>query len=164
MTRWSANHPLFATALGTALALALAATFGVADIVGLHQVARAALHVHWVWIAIAVGAQLVSIPAYAVAYRELVGRTTGDRLPLRLIPELVIIGFGPFALTGGFDLDRRVLERVGQKREVAVTTVLDAGGVEFRAPRRLRTAWELDLPDKHPAAPPRPGHTQRSAA
>jgi uncharacterized membrane protein YbhN (UPF0104 family) len=123
------EHPfrvtLFAFALAAAAVVAIAAAYGFH---GFGQ-AWAHLHPHWLWLT--GGAELLAIPAYAIAYRGL-GRANGDPpLPLPLVIRVVIAGFGPFAVGGGFALDKQVLSAVRGDSDGVTVRVLGLGALEW---------------------------------
>ena len=71
-----------AAVLTVAAVLAFGALFGVAWSAGPLTVFHRLLHVHWIWVPIALGAEIVSYLGYVVAYREVDagrGRNAGAR-------------------------------------------------------------------------------------
>jgi uncharacterized membrane protein YbhN (UPF0104 family) len=121
-------RPLLATLLGIAFAAAAAAI--IAAVYGFGAFANAFRHVHPSWLALSAGAELLSIPAYAIAYRTLVRFDGGPSLTPGLTAQLVLAGFGPFTPVGGFALDRRVLRQVDDE-ETATVRVLGMGALEW---------------------------------
>ena len=126
-----ARHPLLAALAATGVAAA--AVIAIGEVAGLHEVGRAFDHLHPGWLALGLLGRAISGPAYVVAYRAAVSATTGRRLVRRLTVEIVVAGFGPFAVAGGFEFDRRSLRRLGIDARLALRTVLELGGVEFLA-------------------------------
>jgi uncharacterized membrane protein YbhN (UPF0104 family) len=96
-----------------ALAIASGAVLAIAAVTGADKVGRAFESFHPVWITLAVAGQLLAIPAYMLAYRS-VARVGGDPAPSwGFVWRVVLAGFGPFMLGGGFDLDRRAARAAG---------------------------------------------------
>ncbi len=129
MTARHASRPLVIAVVETLAALGV--TLAVAELIGLREVGRAFDHLQPGWLAAAGAAQLLSVLGYVGAYRGVVTSATGRRLPGWLTLELVLTGFGPFTVAGGFQLDRRSLQRLGVEPARALRSVLDLGGVEF---------------------------------
>lgn len=123
------DHPgkvtLFALVLaaGTVLALALA--------YGPEQFLDAWSHPHWGWLALAAGAQLLAIPAYVLAYRAVVQVHGGPPMAVPLAVRIVTAGFGPFAVQGGFSVDRSALQAIHDDEHEATVRVLSLGALEW---------------------------------
>ncbi len=126
-----ARHP-YATEIAALVVAALAA-YAVAEIIGLRQVGHAFDHLHPGWLAVEFAAQGLSVLAYVGAYRAVVARIGGRRLGFAMSIQLVLTGFGPLAVAGGFASDERALQRLGVRRQVAILTVLVLSGVELIA-------------------------------
>jgi uncharacterized membrane protein YbhN (UPF0104 family) len=147
------NHPLKLTLLAFALAglavVAIAAAFGFAAF------ADAWKDLHPSWLALTVGAELLAMPAYAIAYRVLARIDDGPQLPLALVMRVVVAGFGPFAAGGGFALDKRVLHATENDERQATVRVLGLGALEWAllAPAAWVSAVAL-LVRGHPRAMP----------
>src|SRR5207248_6655570 len=104
---WLRRHPFAASALATVIAAGGA--LAIAYVTGADQVGRAFETVQPGWIALIAGAEVVAYPAYAFAYRSVAQVHGHAALALPLVGRVVAAGFGPFALSGGFGLDRRAL-------------------------------------------------------
>jgi uncharacterized membrane protein YbhN (UPF0104 family) len=86
---------------------------------------------HGGWLALAIGGQLLAIPAYVVSYRALAGLHDGPDLQLALVARLVMAGFGPFAARGGFAFDKRALHAIEDDEHAATVRVLGLGALEW---------------------------------
>ncbi len=126
-------------AVAAAAAAAIAAAYGFASF------GRAWANLHPGWIAAAIFAQLLAIPAYALSYRTLAQTRGGPALPIPLVLRVVIAGFGPFASGGGFALDQNALQAIEGDRQKAVERVLGLGALEWTllAPAACLTAIGL---------------------
>lgn len=116
---------------GVAVAIGAGVLVLVAGAAGWPAVVRAFGHVHPGWIGLLVAGQVVAIGGYVAAFRsvEAVGRPA--RLPLRIVSTIVIAGFGPHAIGGGFAIDRRALIRLGHDEAEATIRVLGLGALEY---------------------------------
>lgn len=123
------EHPIlvtvfaFALAAGTVLVIALA--------YGPHAFLDAWSNLHWGWLALAAGAELLAIPAYVVAYRAVTLVHGGPPLPVPLAARVVTAGFGPFAVQGGFSVDRSALQAIHDDEHEATVRVLSLGALEW---------------------------------
>jgi uncharacterized membrane protein YbhN (UPF0104 family) len=113
----------FAIAGGTVTAIAAA--------YGFKAFAHAWAHPHYGWIGLAIVAQLLAVAAYALSYRVLAQFDGGPRLRLPVLLRLVIAGFGPSAVGGGFALDKHALHAIERDEERAATRVLALGALEW---------------------------------
>jgi uncharacterized membrane protein YbhN (UPF0104 family) len=120
---------LILTAL--AFAMAIAAVVTIASAYGLETFADAWSRLHWGWLALAVGAAMLAIPAYVVSYRAVARAQDGPKLRLPLVIRLVSVGFGPFAAGGGFALDKRALHAIEDDEHAATVRVLGLGALEW---------------------------------
>lgn len=118
--------------LVTAIAFALAAgaVVGIAAAWGLAPFGQVWTHLHPGWIAVTVCAELLTVPAYVLAYRAVAGIHGGPKLRFPLALRVVAAGFGPFAAGGGFAMDRRALTTICDE-EVATVRVLGLGALEW---------------------------------
>ena len=125
------ERPLLLTALalliavGTAVAMAIAA--------GPAKVERALRHPHPSWLGVLVAGQALAYLGYTLAHRGTSRLRDGPDLPLDLAAKVVAVGFGPFALDGGFALDRRALMGLGVSSRDATVRVLALGSLEYAA-------------------------------
>ena len=122
-------HPVRVT-LG-AFGLATAAVVATAGAYGFGAFARAWSHLDFVWLAVAAGGQLLAVPAYMLCYRALARVNDGPRLQPPLVARVVTGGFGPFAVRGGFVLDKRALHAIEGDEEAATVRVLGLGALEW---------------------------------
>jgi uncharacterized membrane protein YbhN (UPF0104 family) len=122
-------HPvllsLFALAISAAAVVAIAAAYGFGAF------GDAWSHPHASWLALALGAQAVTIPAYTLAYRAVVQAGDAPDVEPSLVARLVIAGFAPFAPRGGFALDKRALDAVHEDEQEATQRVLGLGALEW---------------------------------
>jgi uncharacterized membrane protein YbhN (UPF0104 family) len=84
-----------------------------------------------VWLAAALGAELVAYMGYVLAYRTMIVPAGRQRLSLLLTARLVVAGFGPFVPMGGFAFDRLALRAVHRSRRRARVQVLGLGVIEY---------------------------------
>lgn len=127
--RFLRSHPVLMTLV--ALLLAAGAVLGIAAAYGFSSFADAWSDVHPAWLVLAIVAEALAIPAYALSYRATVRARGGPALRPALVMRLVAAGFGPFAAGGGFALDKRALEAVEDDEEKAATRVLGLGALEW---------------------------------
>jgi uncharacterized membrane protein YbhN (UPF0104 family) len=97
----------------------------------LRTVVHAIGHLHPSWLGVTFGAEILSLPSYALAYRTIVRRHGHRYLTARVTVHMVLAGFGLFAVLGGFSLDRIGLQRLGADPEGARRSVLALGLVEI---------------------------------
>lgn len=117
----------------------------IARVTGADQVGRAFDSVHPVWIALIGGAELLAYPAYMIAYRSVARLHGHPVLALPLVARVVIAGFGPFTIGGGFGLDRQTLRALHEDEHSARVRVLALGVLEWAvlAPTACITAIVL---------------------
>ncbi|HEV2974163.1 MAG TPA: lysylphosphatidylglycerol synthase transmembrane domain-containing protein [Solirubrobacteraceae bacterium] len=84
-----------------------------------------------IWLLAAVGVELVAYLGYALAYRATLQATGEKGFSLVLSLRLVVAGFGPFVLLGGFSFDRQALRAVHSSRRSARRQVLALGVIEY---------------------------------
>jgi len=122
-------HPLVMSAVATGIAAI--AVLAIARATGADQVGRAFSDLHAQWIALIAGAELLAYPAYVVAYRS-IARVHGHApLSLPLVARVVVAGFGPFAIGGGFGIDKQVLHALHEDERSARVRVVALGIVEW---------------------------------
>jgi uncharacterized membrane protein YbhN (UPF0104 family) len=127
--RWLRSHPLAVSVLATVIAAAGALV--IAYVTGADKVGRAFESVQPGWIALIAGAELLAYPAYALAYRSVAQVHGHAALELPLVGRVVAAGFGPFALTGGFGVDRQALHALHEDERSARVRVLGLGVLEW---------------------------------
>ncbi len=114
-----------------ATALAAVAVLALAKATGVDKVGRAFDDLNPGWIGLIAGAELLAYPAYMVAYRS-VARVHGHApLALPLVARVVIAGFGPFTVGGGFGVDRQALHALHEDDYSARVRVLALGTLEW---------------------------------
>jgi uncharacterized membrane protein YbhN (UPF0104 family) len=130
---------IFAT-LVAALAVILIAHATGADAIG-----KAFDDVDPIWIVLVAGAELITYPAYVVAYRAVAVIHGHAPLSLPIVSRIVVAGFGPFALDGGFGVDKRMLEAIDEDDRSARVRVMALGVFEWAilAPTACITAIVL---------------------
>src|SRR5438128_5018938 len=120
-----------AIVVAAAATLAFGALFGLSWAAGFVTIFHRFVHVHWTWVPIALGAELVSYVGYIVAYREVARAEDGAELDYTRAAALVATGFGVFVASGGFALDEAVLKSAGVPAPEARARVLRLGAREF---------------------------------
>jgi uncharacterized membrane protein YbhN (UPF0104 family) len=122
-------RPVVLSAVATALAAV--AVLALAKATGVDKVGRAFDDINPEWIGLIAGAELLAYPAYMVAYRS-VARVHGHApLALPLVARVVIAGFGPFTVGGGFGVDRQALHALHEDEYSARVRVLALGTLEW---------------------------------
>ncbi len=111
--------------------LAALAVIGIADATGADAIGKAFEDVDPGWIAVVAGAELLTYPAYVLAYRTVATLDGHAPLSLPLVSRIVVAGFGPFALGGGFAVDKRMLEAIDEDDRSARVRVLALGTFEW---------------------------------
>jgi uncharacterized membrane protein YbhN (UPF0104 family) len=134
-------RPVFGAALATGIAAI--AVLVIAYATGADAIGRAFDHVDVVWIALIAGAELLAYPAYILAYRavaDIHGRTP---ITLPIVARVVVAGFGPFAIGGGFGIDRQVLQAVHEDERSARVNVVALGILEWAV--LAPTTWVVSV-------------------
>jgi uncharacterized membrane protein YbhN (UPF0104 family) len=126
---WLRRHPIAASALATAIAAAGALL--IAWVTGADAVGKAFEEVVPGWIALIAGAELLAYPAYAIAYRSVAQVHGHAALALPLVGRVVAAGFGPFAVAGGFGIDKQALHALHEDERSARVRVLGLGMLEW---------------------------------
>ena len=129
MIRSALRHPLVSSA--AAAGASVVAILVVGLIADLRTVVRTIGHLHPSWLGVTVGAEILSLPCYALAYRTIVRRYSHQYLTAHVTLHMVLAGFGLFAVLGGFSVDRLGLQRLGADPEGARHSVLALGLVEI---------------------------------
>ena len=128
-----------------AAAIAAIAVIAIAHVTGADAIGRAFEDVDPGWIAVVAGAELLTYPAYIAAYRVVAAIHGHAPLSLPVVTRIVVAGFGPFALGGGFGVDMRVLETIHEDERSARVRVMALGIFEWAilAPTACITAIVL---------------------
>ena len=129
VTRRARSHPIAVSALATGVAAI--AVIVIAQVSGAESIGRVFDDVHPGWIALIAGAELCAYPAYMLAYRSLATVHGHAPLALPLVARVVVAGFGPFAIGGGFGIDKRVLHALDEDEHSARVRVLALGALEW---------------------------------
>ena len=129
MRRLLREQPLVATAL--AATIAAIAVIAIAHVTGADAIGRAFDHVRPGWIVLVAVTELLTYPAYVLAYRSVAAIHGHAPLALPILTRVVVAGFGPFALDGGFGVDKRVLEALHEDERSARVRVLALGVLEW---------------------------------
>jgi uncharacterized membrane protein YbhN (UPF0104 family) len=139
----SRAHPMLTTTL--AAAIAAIAVILIAHATGADAIGRAFDDVDPGWIAVVAAAELITYPAYIAAYRAVAAIHGHAPLSLPVVSRIVVAGFGPFALSGGFGVDMRVLEAIDEDERSARVRVMALGIFEWAilAPTACVTAIVL---------------------
>jgi uncharacterized membrane protein YbhN (UPF0104 family) len=123
------KRPILLSAVATIIAGV--AVLLIARLTSADKVGRAFSSFHPGWIALTAFAELLAYPAYMIAYRS-VARVHGHpALTLPLVARVVIAGFGPFSIGGGFGVDRQTLEALHEDEHSARVRVLALGVLEW---------------------------------
>jgi uncharacterized membrane protein YbhN (UPF0104 family) len=127
--RWLRAHPIAVSLLATAIAAGGA--LAIAYLTGADKVGRAFDDIRPEWIALIAGAELLTYPAYTIAYRSVAQVHGHAPLALPLVGRVVAAGFGPFALSGGFGIDKQALHALHEDERSARVRVLGLGVLEW---------------------------------
>jgi len=114
-----------------AAALALGATVGLCWMAGFGAIVHRLLHPQWLWLPVALGAEIAAYVGYVLAYRGVACAAEGPELPMPDAAALVATGFGVFVLAGGFALDEAALARAGLTKSEARERVLGLATLEY---------------------------------
>jgi uncharacterized membrane protein YbhN (UPF0104 family) len=122
-------HPVVGSAVATGIAAI--AVLVIARVTGADAVGRAFDNIEPVWIALIAGAELITYPAYVIAYRSIAGLHGHAPLALPMVARVVVAGFGPFSIWGGFGLDRQALDALHEDERSARVRVIALGVLEW---------------------------------
>ncbi len=129
MARRLRKRPILASALATAIASI--AVLVIAWVTGADAVGKAFNDVNPGWIALIAAAEALTYPAYTIAYRSIARVHGHATLSLPLVARVVAAGFGPFAVAGGFGLDKQALHALHEDERTARVQVLGLGMLEW---------------------------------
>jgi uncharacterized membrane protein YbhN (UPF0104 family) len=122
-------RPVVASAAATGIAAI--AVLVIARVTGADAVGRAFEHFDPAWIALIAGAELLAYPAYILAYRSIARIHGHAPLALPMVARVVVAGFGPFSIGGGFGLDKRALHALHEDERSARVRVIALGTLEW---------------------------------
>jgi len=114
-----------------ALLIAALAVVVIARVTEADAVGQAFKHFDPAWIGLIAGAELLAYPAYMWAYRSIASVHGHPPLALPLVARIVVAGFGPFSIGGGFGLDRQALGALHEDEDSARVRVLALGVLEW---------------------------------
>ncbi len=103
----------------------------IAKATGTVAIGRAFDHVHAPWIIVVAAAELLTYPAYTIAYRSLAQVHGDEPMTHAIAARIVVAGFGPFALVGGFGIDKQALSVVHEDERGARVKVMALGALEW---------------------------------
>jgi uncharacterized membrane protein YbhN (UPF0104 family) len=93
-------------------------------------------HLHAGWVGIVATAQLLTYPAYVLAYRSIARLGRPTRLSISTVVRIVVAGFGPLAVSGGFGVDKDALRALEQ----------DETGAQVRVGAMATIEWAVLAP------------------
>lgn len=125
LRKWPIGVSAVATGIAGIAVLAIARATG-ADAVG-----RAFDELEAPWIALIAGAELIAYIAYTIAYRSIARVHGHPAIALPLVARVVAAGFGPFAIAGGFGIDKQALHALHENEHSARVRVLALGALEW---------------------------------
>ena len=123
------KHPVAVSALATAIAAG--AVMAIAYVTGADAIGRVFDDFHPEWIALIAATELATYPAYALAYRSIASVHGHRPMSLPIVARVVVAGFGPFAIGGGFGIDRQALHALDEDERSARVRVLGLGTLEW---------------------------------
>jgi uncharacterized membrane protein YbhN (UPF0104 family) len=123
------KRPILVSAVATVIAAG--AVLLIARVTGADAVGRAFDDLDASWIALIAVAELLTYPAYTIAYRSIARVHGHASLSLPLVARVVVAGFGPFAISGGFGIDKQALEALHEDERSARVRVLALGTLEW---------------------------------
>lgn len=122
-------RPVFVAALATGIAAI--AVLVIARVTGADAVGRAFSDVNPGWIGLIAATELLAYPAYILAYRAIARVHGHARMALPLVARVVVAGFGPFTVGGGFGIDKQALEALHEDEHSARVRVIALGILEW---------------------------------
>lgn len=114
-----------------ATGIAAIAVLVIARITGADAVGEAFSDIDPGWIALIACAELLSYPAYVLAYRTIAQVGGHPPIALPLVARVVVAGFGPFTVGGGFGIDKKVLTALHEDERSARVRVTALGILEW---------------------------------
>jgi len=123
------DRPVLASLVATLVAGV--AVIVIAHVTGADAIGRAFDHIDWRLIPVVAAVELITYPAYMLAFRSIAEIHGHAKLSLPLVARVVVAGFGPFALSGGFGIDKRALEAIDADERSARVRVMALGTLEW---------------------------------
>jgi uncharacterized membrane protein YbhN (UPF0104 family) len=123
------ERPIAASAFATAIAVI--AVLAIARVTGADAIGRAFGHIRAPWIALTAGAEVLAYLGYMIAYRSIAQVHGHAPLALPLVARVVVAGFGPFSIGGGFGIDKQTLHALHEDERSARVRVLALGTLEW---------------------------------
>ena len=124
-----ADRPVLSSVVATLVAAV--AVIVIARVTGADAVGRAFDHIDLPIVGAVAGAELLTYPAYMLAFRSVAGMHGHSKLSIPIVARVVVAGFGPFALSGGFGVDKRALEAIDEDERSARVRVMALGTLEW---------------------------------
>lgn len=129
MPQWLRVRPVILAAVATGIAAI--AVLVIARVTGADAIGKAFSDVEPTWIPLIAGAELLAYPAYMLAYRSIARVGGYSPLALPMVARVVVAGFGPFAIGGGFGIDLQVLNALHEDERSARVRVTALGTLEW---------------------------------
>jgi uncharacterized membrane protein YbhN (UPF0104 family) len=114
-----------------ATVIAAVAVVIIAHVTGADAIGHAFEDVDPPWVALLAGAELITYPAYMLAFRSIACLHGHAPLNLPMVARVVVAGFGPFSLAGGFGFDKQALEAIDSDERSARIRVIALGTLEW---------------------------------
>jgi uncharacterized membrane protein YbhN (UPF0104 family) len=114
-----------------ATGIAAIAVLAIARITGADAVGKAFSDIEPGWIALIAVAEVLAYPAYVMAYRSIASVGGYPPLALPMVARVVVAGFGPFTIGGGFGIDKKVLHALHEDERSARVRVTALGILEW---------------------------------
>jgi uncharacterized membrane protein YbhN (UPF0104 family) len=114
-----------------ATVIAAVAVVIIAHVTGADAIGHAFEDVDLPWVGLLAGAELITYPAYMLAFRSIACLHGHSAPNLPVVARIVVAGFGPFSLAGGFGVDRQALEAIHADERSARIQVIALGTLEW---------------------------------
>lgn len=114
-----------------ATVIAAFAVVVIAHVTGADAIGHAFADVRLPWLGLVAGAEILTYPAYMAAYRSIACIHGHAPMNLPVVARLVVAGFGPFSLSGGFGIDKQALQAIDEDERSARIRVMALGTLEW---------------------------------
>ena len=114
-----------------ATVIAAFAVVVIAHVTGADAIGHAFDDVRLPWLGLVAGAEILTYPAYMAAYRSIACIHGHAPMNLPVVARLVVAGFGPFSLSGGFGIDKQALQAIDEDERSARIRVMALGTLEW---------------------------------